>query len=78
MPEVLKEVQAIRGDSDQPVGLAEFPGCSFTVQSRKTWKYSEFVKDAIKVLDARKEDEQADGTATYTEAKQLMFLTPKE
>lgn len=76
--QVLQEILQIRGDSDQPVSLAELPGCTFTVTARKTWVYSEYIKDAEKVIKARKEDEQADGTAIYTETHQLMFLTPKE
>ena len=77
-PEVLKSVAEIRGDSEDPVALQEFPGYSFTLQNRKTWKYSGIVADLDKRLKERKKTEEANGDATFEEKPQLMFLSPKE
>lgn len=74
----LEEIKALRGDTDSPIELSELPGYKFSTMKRKTWTYSEYVKDAEKVLKARKKDEEADGTASFVETETLIFKSPKE
>ena len=77
-PQVLKAVAEIRGENDQPVALGELPGYVFTITKRKTWKYPEAINTADKLLRESKKTAEADGSATYIEKEQLMFLSPKE
>lgn len=51
---------------------------SFTVTRRKTWKYSSKVDELKNLVDDRKEQEEKDGTATFTEKPGLIFTSLKE
>lgn len=77
-PEVLKAVQAIKGDTDQPVELSHLPGYSFNVSYRKTWNYTERVKAKEIELQTLKATEEATGAADYYETPQLRFNKPRE
>jgi hypothetical protein len=74
----LKEIQALRGDTDSPIALEEYPGCSFTIMKRKTWTYSDYIKTSEAALKERKKEEEKTGDATFTETEHLIFKTPKE
>lgn len=52
----------------------------FYIQPRREWKFSENVKQAEKNLKTLKENEKADGTATYKESPTLYYRsgTPEE
>jgi len=45
----------------------------FTLVPKKTWKFSDSIDTAKKNIKMLQEEEQADGTATYTESHYLMF-----
>lgn len=73
----LQEIKMIRGNTEDPVQLQELPGYSFTIQNRKTWTYTDFVKNMETEFKKLKKDEEADGTATFTEKESLIFSSPK-
>jgi hypothetical protein len=76
--EALKQVLEIRGDSDQPVELQEFPNHKFSIMKRKTWKYPEEIVTMEKLLKEGKASAEATGEATFTEKEILLFTTPKK
>ena len=76
--EALASVLEIRNGQEAPVELSEFPGYKFTIQKRKTWEYSPTVKDMEARVKMIKKDEEADGTATFTEKESLVFKSPSD
>ena len=46
---------------------------TFTIQSRRTWKYSDDVDQVESNLKEKKKIEQQEGTATYEEKDSLYF-----
>jgi hypothetical protein len=75
--EALKQVQEIKGDSDQPVALDTLPGYTFGIASRKTWTYSQSLQTKEIDLKTLKATEQATGAATFIEEQQLRFSSPR-
>jgi len=75
--DALKEILALRGDTDSPVAMEELPGCSFSVMKRKTWKYSSYVQSSETALKERKKEEEQTGEASFTETEHLIFNGPK-
>lgn len=76
----MKELQPLIVGAMQHEGIDKIPTSkgSFTLQARKTWTYSGVVEELKANLDARKEQEEADGTASYKEAPVLQFRESKE
>lgn len=71
-PLILKEMA--EADLDKvPTSLG-----NFSVKKMKKWTYSEKVEEIKLALDERKADEEATGTATFTEMPILEFRENKE
>lgn len=67
-----KEVEEAGADK---VEVAEVG--SFSLVSRKTWKYSEEVEKREKIIKTLKQAEEVNGDATFTETKSLRFTPTK-
>lgn len=65
----MKEVGADKLDADYG---------TFSLASKKTWKYSPAVESLNEQLDTTKKQEQADGTAECEENKYLVFKAKKD
>lgn len=78
-PAVLEEIYNIRGHSENPVELADLPGCSYTInKGRKQWTYSETTQETEKRLKNIKKEEEQTGVATFEEGDPvLVFNQPK-
>lgn len=69
---ILEEIQNLGGDKlTSPVG-------TFSIEVRKTWKYSQSVKSAEEKIKELQATEKADGTATFDEMKFVKFYAPKQ
>lgn len=79
--QVLKEVHALIGDTDQKLELTEFPGCSYSLaKARAKWDYTAETKAAEEALKAtKKEEEQLGKAINLNEGKrELRFNVPRE
>ena len=79
--QVLEEVQAVIGDTEQQLSLQEYPGCTITLaKARAKWEYTAATKAmAEEVKEIQKEEEQTGKATNLNEGKkQLMFNQPKE
>lgn len=77
-PEVLLSILEIRGDSDSPVQLQDFPGYSFTVKELKKWEYSPETTELANQLKERQKVEKQTGDAIVVEENHsLIFNSPK-
>ena len=73
-PQIVQEMQQVGIDK---IKLEDGSG-AFSMNSRKTWKYSKKVTETEESLKQLKIQEQSDGTAKATETKILVFNAPKK
>lgn len=70
-PKILSEMEAAETDK------VETEQGNFTITKKKTWTFTEKVHAVELQLDSIKDQERADGSATFEEKPVLMFKAPK-
>jgi len=70
--EIVENFDAI-GKTKQPTSLG-----TFSLASRKSWKYSPAIEEAEEVVEKMKGEEQQRGVAQYEETRYLKFSSVKE
>lgn len=78
-PSVLTTVATLRGDSDSPIELQEYPGYSFTIKpGKRKWEYTPSTQDMEKKLKEIKKEEEQLGLATADEPEPVLtFNSPR-